>query len=130
MAATRTFVVEEADVEPLRKEGDTVSVRVTFDGSNGCKRLEQRVLRFAPGLCHERTLEGWQEVLYVVAGDGELEVDGNRHELAPETGVFIASGETYTVENHGPGEPLAVSVLAPVDRPEATGPREVTIRPG
>ena len=40
MAAVKTFVVDEAEVEPVREEGDTASVRVTFDASNGCERLE------------------------------------------------------------------------------------------
>jgi mannose-6-phosphate isomerase-like protein (cupin superfamily) len=128
MAALSTFVVDEADVEPARQEGDTASVRVTFDASNGCERLEQRVIRFASGRSQERTLEGLQEVLFVVAGEGELELDGERHRLEPNTGVFIASGETYAVDNAGPGELLVVSVLAPERRRGAAGERKVTVR--
>lgn len=128
MAAVTTFVVDEADVEPVREEGDTASVRVIFDVSNGCERLEQRVVRFAPGRSLERTLESRQEVLFVIAGSGELHLDGKRHSLEPEMGVFIAPGETYAVENQGSGELLAVSVLAPEDRVEAGGERKVTVR--
>lgn len=128
MAAVTAFVVDEADVEPVREEGDTAAVRVTFDESNGCDRLEQRVIRYAPGRSRERTLRGRQEVLFVVAGEGELDLGGDRHQLAPETGVFIAPGETYAVENPGPGELLAVSVVAPEDRAEAAGERRVTVR--
>lgn len=128
MAAVTAFVVDEADVEPVREEGDTAAVRVTFDESNGCDRLEQRVIRYAPGRSRERTLRGRQEVLFVVAGEGELHLGGDRHQLAPETGVFIAPGETYAVENPGPGELLAISVVAPEDRAEAAGERKVTVR--
>jgi len=128
MAAVRSFVVDETDVEPFREEGDTASVRVTFDAANGCERLEQRVIRFAPGRSRQRTLDGQQEVLFVVAGHGELEVDGDRHRLEPDTGVFIALGETYAVENPGPSELLAVSVLTPEDRAEASGERKMTVR--
>ena len=128
MAALTSFVVDEADVEPVRQEGDTASVRVTFDPSNGCERLEQRVIRFAPGRSQERTLNGRQEILFIVAGRGELYVAGDRHPLEAETGVFIAPGESYTVENPGPGELLAVSVVAPEDRGEAAGQRKVTVR--
>jgi mannose-6-phosphate isomerase-like protein (cupin superfamily) len=130
MAAVTTFVVDEADVEPIHEEGDTASVRVTFDDSNGCERLEQRVIRFAPGRSRERTLAGQQEVLYVAVGRGEIEVEGQRHELEPEMGVFVAPGETYAVENTGPGELLVVSVTAPEDRDGAAGERKVTIRLG
>jgi mannose-6-phosphate isomerase-like protein (cupin superfamily) len=128
VAAVTSFVVDEADIEPVREDGDTASVRVIFDASNGCELLEQRVIRFAPGRSQARKLEGRQEVLFVVAGRGELELDGERHTLAPETGVFIAPGETYAVDNPGPSELLAVSVLAPEDRAEASGKRKVTVR--
>ena len=128
MAAVKSFVVDEAEVEPVREEGDTASVRVTFDASNGCERLEQRVLRFAPGRSRERTLADRQEVLYVVAGGGQLHLAGKTHELEPETGVFIAPGETYEVECSGPGELLAVSVVAPEDRERASVDRKVTVR--
>jgi mannose-6-phosphate isomerase-like protein (cupin superfamily) len=128
MAAVKTFVVDEADVEPVREDGDTASVRVTFDASNGCERLEQRVIRFAPGRSRERTLRGQQEVLYVVAGTGQLELAGETHALEPGTGVFIAPGETYAVQGTGPGELLAVSVLAPEDREGASGDRKITVR--
>jgi mannose-6-phosphate isomerase-like protein (cupin superfamily) len=128
MAAVTAFVVDEADVEPVREEGDTATVRVTFDESNGCDRLEQRVVRYAPGRSRERTHRGRQEVMFVVAGEGELDLGGDRHQLGPETGVFIAPGETYAVENPGPDELLVVSVVAPEDRAEAAGERKVTVR--
>lgn len=128
MAAVGTFVVDEADVEPVREEGDTASIRVTFDASNGCDRLEQRVIRFAPGRSRERTLEERQEVLYVAEGHGQIEVAASTHAIEPGTGVFIAPGETYAVDNSGPGELLVVSVVAPEDRAPAAGGRKVTVQ--
>jgi mannose-6-phosphate isomerase-like protein (cupin superfamily) len=128
VAAVTTFVVDEADVEAVREDGDTASVRVVFDASNGCERLEQRVIRFGAGRSRERTLEGRQEVLFVVAGAGRLELNGELHDLEPDMGAFIAPGETYVVDNPGPSELLAVSVLAPEDRAEASGKRKVTVR--
>jgi mannose-6-phosphate isomerase-like protein (cupin superfamily) len=128
MAVAATFVVDEADVEPHREDGDTASVRVTFDASNGCERLEQRVIRFGTGRSRERTLDGHQEVLFVVAGRGELELEGGRHALGPDTAVYVAAGETYAVDNPGPGELLVVSVLAPEPRRESVGDRKVTVR--
>src|SRR5262249_11553363 len=126
--AVETFVVDETDVEPVTEAGDTASIRVTFGAANGCERLEQRVIRYAPGRSQERTLTGCQEVMFVVAGAGELHLAGERHSLAPDTGVFIAPEETYAVENPGPGELLAVSVLAPEDRADVAGARKVTVR--
>ena len=127
MAADTTFVIEEADVEPVRRDGDTATVRVTFSASNGSERLEQRIVRYAPGRSAEHALDGRQEILYVAAGGGHLEIGGDLHELRPETGVFITPGETYSIENPGPGELVVVSVLAPIDQAEATAERKVTV---
>jgi mannose-6-phosphate isomerase-like protein (cupin superfamily) len=123
-----TFVVDEAGVDPVREDGDTASVRVTFDESNGCEQLEQRVIRFGAGRSHDRTPGGREEVLFVVAGQGELELGGERHALEPGTGVFIAPGEAYAVENAGPGELLVVSVVASADHGDAVAERKVTVR--
>lgn len=128
MAAVTSFVVEENDLEPSREDGDTASVRIAFDAANGCERLEQRLIRFAPGRSTDRKLEGQQEVLFVVAGRGQLHLDGGMHALEPEMGVFIAPGETYAVENTGQEDLHVLSVLAPEDREAASGERKVTVR--
>jgi len=128
VAQVTTHVVDEADVEPVRQDGDTASVRTTFGPSNGCERLEQRVIRFAPGRSSDRSAGGHEEVLYVVAGSGELDLDGARYGLDPEMGIFIAAGETYAIENSGPGELLVVSVLAAKDGAQPAADRKVTIR--
>jgi mannose-6-phosphate isomerase-like protein (cupin superfamily) len=129
VATVTTFVVDEADVESVREDGDTASVRITFDASNGSEHLEQRVVRFGAGRSRERKLDGRQEVLFVVAGQGRLALDGQRHELEPETAAFVASGETYSVENPGPGDLLVVSVAAPAghNKPDVHE-RKVTVR--
>jgi mannose-6-phosphate isomerase-like protein (cupin superfamily) len=126
--AATTFVIEEAEIEPARADGDTGSVRVTFDASNGCDRLEQRVIRFAPGRSGDRTLGVQQEVFFVVSGHGELQLEGERHTLEPETGVFIAQNETYVVENPGPDELVVLSVLVEAGREPDPGDRKVTVR--
>jgi mannose-6-phosphate isomerase-like protein (cupin superfamily) len=108
MAAVTSFVVDEADVEPVREDGDTASTRLTFEAEH----LQQRVIRFAPGRSRERTANGRHDLLYVVAGTGELELDGTRHSLEEGTGVFVAPGETYAVDNPGPAELLVVTVSA------------------
>jgi mannose-6-phosphate isomerase-like protein (cupin superfamily) len=128
MAATATNVVHSDDVPASRESGDTAETRVTFDRSNGCELLEQRVIRFDAGRSTSRPVGDRQEVLYVVSGRGELDLDGERHALEQGTGVFVASGETYAIDNPGP-EPLhVVSVVTPADREEAAGKRRVTIR--
>src|SRR5437764_9208230 len=108
MAAVSTFVVDEADVEPVQEEGDTAGTRLTFQ----LEHLEQRVIRYAPGRSREQTAEGRHDLFYVVSGGGEIELDGAPHPLEPGTAIFVAPGETYAVENRGPGELLVVAVSA------------------
>jgi mannose-6-phosphate isomerase-like protein (cupin superfamily) len=128
MAATATNVVHTDDVPASRENGDTAETRVTFDRSNGCDLLEQRVIRFAPGRSQTRRLEGRQEVFYVVSGHGRLDLGGDEHALEPDMGVFVAPGESYVIDNAG-DEPLeVVSVVAPEDRRAAGGERRVTVR--
>jgi len=124
MAAVDTFVVDEAEVEPAREDGDTASERLTFQ----VEHLEQRVIRFATGRSHDRTAESRHELLYVVSGSGELELDGERHALEPGTAAFVAPGETWSIDNAGPSELLLVAVSATADLAVDDGRRKRTIR--
>jgi mannose-6-phosphate isomerase-like protein (cupin superfamily) len=124
MAAVDTFVVDEAEVEPAREDGDTASERLTFQ----VEHLEQRVIRFATGRSHDRTAESRHELLYVVSGSGELELDGERHALEPGTAAFVAPGETWSIDNAGPGELLLVAVSATANLAVDDGRRKRTIR--
>ena len=83
MPVAEGFVVDEQNVTGHRDDGDTAEVRTTIDASNGCERLEQRVIRFAPGRSLDRVDDGRQEVLYVVSGHGTLLLGGGEHALEP-----------------------------------------------
>jgi mannose-6-phosphate isomerase-like protein (cupin superfamily) len=109
------YVIDERALEVQTTEGDTASVRVAIDASCGCERLEQRLIRFAPGRSEERSPADRQEVLYVADGHGTLYVNGEPHPLEPETGVYLAPGDRYRVDNPGPDELVTVSVTAPLD---------------
>lgn len=123
MAAVTTFVVDEADVEPTREEGDTAHERMTFEAEH----LVQRVIRFEAGRSREREARGRHELLYVVAGSGKLQLEGKAHALEPGTGAFVAPGETYAVENPGPGELLLVAVSTTAEEGVDNARREVTV---
>jgi len=125
----QVFVVDELEVPGRRAPGDTALERTTIGAAQGCERLEQRLIRFAPGRSLERGDAGRDELLYVSSGSGTLELDGMRHELVPDTGVYLRAGERYTVENPGPEELHVVSVATPGTngrRPQ----RRVTVRFG
>jgi mannose-6-phosphate isomerase-like protein (cupin superfamily) len=121
------YAVAEQDVPSERERGDTADVRVTIDRSAGCERLEQRIMRFAPGRSKPRGGLGQQELLYVASGTGTLLLEGLPHALEADTGAYVAAGESYEIENEGPEELVLVSVLAPQE--SAPGERrQVTVR--
>jgi mannose-6-phosphate isomerase-like protein (cupin superfamily) len=122
------FVGSERDVEGERAPGDTAFVKRTIGLEQGCKRLEQRVISFVPGRSVPRSDEDRDEVLYVVRGRGTLEVDESVHPLEPDTGAFVAAGETATVANPGPDELMVVSVTAPAASGDRAAERRVTVR--
>lgn len=121
------YTVAERDVPARRDPGDTAEVRVVIDRSCGCERLEQHVIRFAPGRSQARRSDARQELLYVVSGTGTLLLEGVPHALEPDMGVYVLAGERYEIENEGHGDLVLVSVLAPQDSPPGDA-RRVTIR--
>ena len=56
------------------------------------------------------------ELLYAVSGSGTLELDGEPHDLQPESGAYVRAGETYVIDNPGPDELLIVSTSVPVEQ--------------
>ncbi len=112
-------VISQTDVEARSAPGDTVSERLTLDAG----LLEQRVLRFSEGRSLERGEDDRDEILFVVAGNGTLLLDGEPHALEPDMGVYVRAGERYAVE--AAAELVLLSVTAPAD-PDL-GTRRVTV---
>jgi mannose-6-phosphate isomerase-like protein (cupin superfamily) len=106
-------VVDERTVPAERLPGDTAETRLVFSERNGSEHLEQRVIRFGAGKSKPRPLAGVQGILYVVSGNGTLEVGGETHPIEPESGAYFVSGEEFAVENAGPDEVVTVLVTAP-----------------
>jgi len=111
----------------VQADGDTARVRTTIDASTGSDVLEQHVVTFGPGRSAERGEPGRDEILYVISGEGTLLLDGERHALAPDTGVYVRGGERWAVENDGPADVKVLAVSAPAEGGEAPG-RRVTVR--
>ena len=121
------FVVAEEEVEGRQVEGDTALEKVVFGAEAGSRVLEQRVTRYGPGRSLPRGEDGRDELLYVAAGTGTFELEGEPYDLEPDTAAYVRAGETYVVDNPGPGELVVVSTTVPVEtvlRP----PREVIVR--
>lgn len=108
--SVRAHVIHETEVRGRRAGTDTAEVRVTLDAAVGSDRLEQSVIRFGRGKSQPHKLDGVQGILYAVSGRGVMEVDGESHELEPETGAYLRPGEHFAIENRGPDELVTVLV--------------------
>ena len=126
MRVAEGFVVAEQDVPGVRAPGDTTEVRTTIDGSTDADRLEQRVIRFAPGRSLPRGEPEKQEVLFVVSGSGTLELEGESYALETWTGAFVAPGESYRIDTQD--GMVAVSVVADASELGVGASRRVTVR--
>jgi mannose-6-phosphate isomerase-like protein (cupin superfamily) len=89
-----------------------------FDGGSGCETFTQRVLSFDEPT-GERLEEAADEVLYVLAGAGEVLAGEARRRVRPGAAVFVAAGCPWRVERVGsaPLRILSVLVLDPLPTP-------------
>jgi mannose-6-phosphate isomerase-like protein (cupin superfamily) len=101
-------VTVEAEAEPRPGDDGDATTRVTIGAESGCA-LEQRIVRFRPGRSRRRGDQRREELLFAVAGEGTLVLDGTAHPLAGETCARVAPGVPYEIENPGPGERTGAS---------------------
>jgi mannose-6-phosphate isomerase-like protein (cupin superfamily) len=123
-------LVQQSDCTPS-VDADGVETRITIDRSCGCQALVQRVVRFPVGRSPGSAMNGHEQSLFVLSGEAMLHLDGQgHHELAPDTAAYVASGESYSIENDGPDPLVALIVDAPTsagaDAP-VLGDRRVTV---
>jgi mannose-6-phosphate isomerase-like protein (cupin superfamily) len=92
---------------------------VTADGSliRELLRGEQQSLAeamLAPGQATQRHYHAASEELYyLLAGTGEMEVDGERTRVAPGDGILIPPGGWHEIRNDGAGELRFLCCCAP-----------------
>lgn len=115
-----------------------------FDAARGCDPFSQRLVRLAAGHAEERVEHDADEVLYVLAGSGDLAVEGETLPLAPGTAGFVARGRPWrlsaerdltllSVLVHEPEDaarPFAAVDLAGVEAGQATAGREFLLGAG
>jgi len=106
------YVVPERELEGNRADGDTAWRAVAIDARLGSEILELHVARYGPGRSLPQTLDGVQQIVYAVEGRGAIVVNGEEHDVEPGTGAYLVAGESYEVDNPGPGELLLVSARA------------------
>ena len=106
-------LVQQSDVPP-KVDNDGVEIRTTIDKACGCQALVQSVVSFPVGRSQGSAMAGHEQSMFVLSGTATLYLDGlGHHELTPDTAAYIASGESYSIENDGPDPLVALVVDAP-----------------
>jgi mannose-6-phosphate isomerase-like protein (cupin superfamily) len=122
------YVVRAEAVAPATGR-DGAEVRETIGREQGSPRLHQRVISLPPGRSEARGAADAEAVLYVLAGAGTVTVADAAREVREDSGVYVAPGETWAVDNPGPGELELVAVTLPDPPPAAPGaPRGAVAR--
>jgi mannose-6-phosphate isomerase-like protein (cupin superfamily) len=89
-------------VSRLREGGpeERGSLRVFrhVDRTTGASAISLRVLEFAPGLSPTLANASCDEVLFVLAGQGAVRLDGRSYAVGPETGIYLRPRATLAVE--------------------------------
>jgi mannose-6-phosphate isomerase-like protein (cupin superfamily) len=65
----------------------------------GAKAISLRTLEFAQGLSLGLRNRDCDEVIYVLAGQGTLLIDGHQYAIAPEVGFYIKPQQTFAIAN-------------------------------
>jgi quercetin dioxygenase-like cupin family protein len=114
--------VDSATVSPVDGAAAGVRERPTLGPETSFQPLHQAVLELDPGEAMTRTAGAHEEVLFVLDGEGSLELRGDAHVLEPESGAYLAPGEEYAVANTGdrPLKLISVRIPDPAD-PAQTG---------
>jgi mannose-6-phosphate isomerase-like protein (cupin superfamily) len=124
------LVINEHEVPETVGAGQGTSTRVTI-GADVTGHLEQAVVRLQARASAERSVsDSREEILYVVQGDGSLEIDGTMHAVSGDVGAYVAAGETYRLHGDPQGELVCVVVSAPLPSvdPEEIGERQTIVR--
>lgn len=83
---------------------------------NGCASVTQFVGYIPPGRAPDH-FHRYDEVVYVLAGEGAFHVDGESVQLRAGSCVHLPARLVHCLENHGPGEMRVLGVFRPAGSP-------------
>jgi quercetin dioxygenase-like cupin family protein len=114
LAATAGYAVVES-----RERGPATAGReftLLAQPENGCESVTQFVGYIPPGRAPDH-FHRYDEVVYVLAGEGAFHVDGESAKLRPGSCVHLPARLIHCLENHGPGEMRVLGVFRPAGSP-------------
>jgi mannose-6-phosphate isomerase-like protein (cupin superfamily) len=132
MSTPSVEVVHAPDTPALAPTSGNVSVHPTLGRPTGFAPLQQAVLICASGRSPRFDVGAAEETLFVLAGRGTVHVADEAHALEPDVGVYLAPGQQFELENHGPDELRVIAVRVPDPAPSVDddGPRASICRLG
>jgi mannose-6-phosphate isomerase-like protein (cupin superfamily) len=83
---------------------------------NGCESVTQFVGYIPPGRAPDH-FHRYDEVVYVLAGEGAFHVDGESADLRPGSCIHLPAELVHCLENRGPGEMRVLGVFRPAGSP-------------
>jgi quercetin dioxygenase-like cupin family protein len=83
---------------------------------NGCESVTQFRGYIPPGRAPDH-FHRYDEVVYVLAGEGAFHVDGESAPLSAGSCIHLPAGLIHCLENHGPGEMQVLGVFRPAGSP-------------
>ena len=83
---------------------------------NGCASVTQFIGHIPPGRAPDH-YHRYDEVVYVLAGEGAFHVDGESAPLRAGSCVHLPARLIHCLENHGPGEMNVLGVFRPAGSP-------------
>ena len=83
---------------------------------NGCESVTQFIGYIPPGRAPDH-FHRYDEVVYVLAGEGAFHVDGESAALRAGSCFHLPARLVHCVENHGPGEMRVLGVFRPAGSP-------------
>jgi len=105
-AAVRTVALE--DVDPIPLPGGSWSRMVLASGTLGGNASSLGYSVFTPGCVTAMVSHETEEVAYVVAGAGELRLDGDAVPFAAGQGLYVPAGTWHAVANTGSEDVIMV----------------------
>jgi mannose-6-phosphate isomerase-like protein (cupin superfamily) len=113
------LVRDARDAHERRAGNDAMAIREVIGASAGCTPFTLRVLRSVRGRSFERLTGAAEELLFVLAGRGDVIVDERHHALEPQTGVLLGPGSRYELDNSAAEdlEVVSVSLHDPLEAP-------------
>ncbi len=83
---------------------------------NGCESVTQFVGYIPPGRAPDH-FHRYDEVVYILDGEGAFHVDTESAPLQPGSAVHLPARLIHCLENHGPGEMQVLGVFRPAGSP-------------